>query len=85
MKTLRGDTSTVGREMAGTRALWRANSMREEHFGQPVIAIVNSFTQFVPGHAHLHEVGQQLKERMEEQGICYEYLNNQQDLFEFIV
>ena len=56
--------------MAGARALWRANGMRDEHFGQPVIAIVNSFTQFVPGHVHLHEIGQEIKRRIEEQG-CF--------------
>jgi len=59
-----------GRKMAGARSLWRANGMKEEQFGQPVIAIVNSFTQFVPGHTHLHEIGQQLKTRIEKQG-CF--------------
>jgi dihydroxy-acid dehydratase len=54
--------------MAGARSLWRANGMKEEHFGKPVIAIVNSFTQFVPGHAHLHEIGQHLKKLVEKQG-----------------
>jgi dihydroxy-acid dehydratase len=54
--------------MAGARSLWRANGMKEEHFGKPVIAIVNSFTQFVPGHAHLHEIGQYLKKLIEKQG-----------------
>ena len=47
--------------MAGARALWRANGLKEEQFGKPIIAIVNSFTQFVPGHVHLHEIGQQVK------------------------
>ena len=47
--------------MAGARSLWRANGMREDQIGKPVIAIVNSFTQFVPGHVHLHEIGQQVK------------------------
>ena len=65
---LRSDTTTQGRRMAGARSLWRANGMKEEHFGKPVIAIVNSFTQFVPGHAHLHEIGQYLKELVEKQG-----------------
>ena len=55
---LRSSFSTEGRRMAGARALWRANGMKEEQFGKPVIAIVNSFTQFVPGHTHLHEIGQ---------------------------
>jgi dihydroxy-acid dehydratase len=54
--------------MAGARSLWRANGMKEEHFGKPVIAIVNSFTQFVPGHAHLHEIGQVVKKEIEKRG-----------------
>jgi len=65
---LRSNTTTQGRRMAGARSLWRANGMNEEHFGRPVIAIVNSFTQFVPGHAHLHEIGQYLKGLIEKQG-----------------
>lgn len=56
--------------MAGARSLWRANGMREDQMGKPVIAIVNSFTQFVPGHVHLHEVGQRVKLIIEEQG-CF--------------
>ena len=56
--------------MAGARSLWRANGMKEKHFGKPVIAIVNSFSQFVPGHAHLHQVGQLVKKRIEAQG-CF--------------
>ena len=56
--------------MAGARALWRANGMKEEQFGKPIIAIVNSFTQFVPGHTHLHEVGQIIKKEIEALG-CY--------------
>ncbi len=54
--------------MAGARGLWRANGMKEDQFGKPVIAIVNSFTQFVPGHVHLHEIGQKIKERIESAG-----------------
>jgi len=54
--------------MAGARALWRANGMKEEQIGRPVIAVVNSFTQMVPGHVHLHEIGQQVKKRIDEQG-----------------
>lgn len=65
---LRSDTTTQGRRMAGARSLWRANGMKEEHFGKPVIAIVNSFTQFVPGHAHLHGIGQYIKGLIEKQG-----------------
>ncbi len=56
--------------MAGARSLWRANGMREEQIGKPVIAIVNSFTQFVPGHVHLHEIGQHVKSIIESQG-CF--------------
>ncbi|HZH71926.1 MAG TPA: dihydroxy-acid dehydratase [Mariniphaga sp.] len=65
---LRSNTTTQGRRMAGARSLWRANGMKEEHFGRPVIAIVNSFTQFVPGHAHLHQIGQYLKTLIEKEG-----------------
>lgn len=56
--------------MAGARALWVANGMKREQFGKPIIAIVNSFTQFVPGHTHLHEAGQIIKEEIEKLG-CY--------------
>ncbi|WP_297060776.1 dihydroxy-acid dehydratase [uncultured Duncaniella sp.] len=67
---LRSAASTEGRRMAGARALWRANGMKEEQFGKPVIAVVNSFTQFVPGHTHLHEIGQVVKEEIEKLG-CF--------------
>ena len=50
-----------GRRMAGARALWIANGMKPEQMGKPVIAVVNSFTQFVPGHTHLHKIGQEVK------------------------
>ena len=70
MRKLRSSTTTQGRKMAGARALWRANGMKEEHFSRPIIAIVNSFTQMVPGHAHLHDIGQMLKKRIEEKG-CF--------------
>lgn len=56
--------------MAGARALWRANGMKESQFGRPIIGIVNSFTQMVPGHVHLHEVGQRVKAAIEAQG-CF--------------
>lgn len=56
--------------MAGARSLWRANGMSESQFGKPIIAVVNSFTQFVPGHAHLHEIGQEVKRYIEAQG-CF--------------
>ncbi len=67
---LRSATSTFGRRMAGARALWRANGMKEEQIGKPIIAIVNSFTQFVPGHTHLHEIGQIVKAEIEKLG-CF--------------
>ncbi|MDE5945303.1 MAG: dihydroxy-acid dehydratase, partial [Rikenella sp.] len=70
MKPLRSDITTRGRRMAGARSLWRANGMKEQQFGQPVIGIVNSFTQFVPGHTHLHEIGQEIKRLIEAEG-CY--------------
>jgi dihydroxy-acid dehydratase len=54
--------------MAGARSLWRANGMKEEQMGKPVIAIVNSFSQFVPGHTHLHEIGQMVKREIEKHG-----------------
>lgn len=56
--------------MAGARALWVASGMKQEQFGKPIIAIVNSFTQFVPGHTHLHEIGQIVKAEIEKMG-CY--------------
>ncbi|NQU84538.1 MAG: dihydroxy-acid dehydratase, partial [Mariniphaga sp.] len=67
---LRSNTTTQGRRMAGARSLWRANGMKEEQFGKPVIAIVNSFTQFVPGHVHLHDIGQYIKKIIESKG-CF--------------
>src|SRR3954462_9897811 len=57
----RSRPSTHGRNMAGARSLWRATGMTDAGFGEPIIAIANSFTQFVPGHVHLHEVGQRVK------------------------
>ena len=68
--SLRSKRSTQGRLMAGARALWRANGMKEEQMGKPVIGVVNSFTQLVPGHAHLHGVGQMVKGLIEKQG-CF--------------
>ena len=67
---LRSAYSTEGRRMAGARALWCANGMKKEQFGKPIIAIVNSFTQFVPGHVHLHEAGQLVKAEIEKLG-CF--------------
>jgi len=62
---LRSSVCTEGRRMAGARALWVATGMKHEQFGRPIIAVVNSFTQFVPGHTHLHEIGQIVKEEIE--------------------
>lgn len=67
---LKSSASTQGRRMAGARALWRANGMKEEQMGKPLIAIVNSFTQFVPGHVHLHDIGQKVKAEIEVLG-CF--------------
>lgn len=67
---LRSKISTYGRRMAGARALWRANGMKDEQLGKPIIAVVNSFTQFVPGHTHLHEIGQYVKNEIEKYG-CF--------------
>ena len=67
---LRSSVCTEGRRMAGARALWVANGMKREQFGKPIIAVVNSFTQFVPGHTHLHEIGQIVKQEIEKLG-CY--------------
>ncbi len=67
---LRSSITTEGRRMAGARSLWRATGMKEEQFGKPIIAIVNSFTQFVPGHTHLHEIGQYVKKLIDADG-CY--------------
>ncbi|MGE5313659.1 MAG: dihydroxy-acid dehydratase [Acidobacteriota bacterium] len=66
----RSTASTQGRRMAGARALWAANGMKQDQMGKPIIAIVNSFTQFVPGHVHLHDIGQQVKAEIERLG-CF--------------
>ncbi|HET6964178.1 MAG TPA: dihydroxy-acid dehydratase, partial [Acidimicrobiales bacterium] len=57
MPELRSRTTTHGRNMAGARALWRATGMTDEDFGKPIVAVANSFTQFVPGHVHLRDMG----------------------------
>ena len=67
---LRSAVCTEGRRMAGARALWVATGMKPEQMGKPIIAVVNSFTQFVPGHTHLHEIGQIVKAEIERMG-CY--------------
>jgi dihydroxy-acid dehydratase len=68
MPPYRSRMSTHGRNMAGARGLWRATGMREEDFGKPIIAIANSFTQFVPGHVHLHDLGQLVAREIEKAG-----------------
>ncbi|MGB4635111.1 MAG: dihydroxy-acid dehydratase [Actinomycetaceae bacterium] len=68
MPQLRSATSTSGRNMAGARALWRATGMKSEDFGKPIIAVANSFTQFVPGHVHLKDMGQLVIKAIEEAG-----------------
>ncbi len=67
-KGLRSSITTQGRRMAGARALWRAIGLKGEDFNKPIIAIANSFTQFVPGHVHLHDVGQRVKQVIEANG-----------------
>ncbi|SHO54320.1 dihydroxy-acid dehydratase [Vibrio quintilis] len=68
MPKYRSATTTHGRNMAGARALWRATGVREEDFGKPIIAVVNSFTQFVPGHVHLKDLGQLVAKEIEQAG-----------------
>ncbi len=69
-RQLRSNQTINGRKMAGARSLWRANGMKDSQMGKPIIGIVNSFTQFVPGHVHLHEIGQKVKEIIESKG-CF--------------
>ena len=68
MPVLRSRTSTHGRNMAGARGLWRATGMTDDDFGKPIVAIVNSFTQFVPGHVHLKDLGQLVAREVEKAG-----------------
>src|SRR6187431_298632 len=68
MPRLRSDTTTKGRNMAGARGLWRATGMKDGDFGKPIIAVVNSFTQFVPGHVHLKDLGQLVAREIEQAG-----------------
>lgn len=68
MPTYRSRTTTAGRNMAGARALWRATGMKDDDFEKPIIAVVNSFTQFVPGHVHLKDLGQMVAREIEEAG-----------------
>ncbi|MGO4282753.1 dihydroxy-acid dehydratase [Bosea sp. TAB14] len=68
MPRLRSATSTHGRNMAGARGLWRATGMKDGDFGKPIVAVVNSFTQFVPGHVHLQDLGQLVAREIEKAG-----------------
>lgn len=68
MPNYRSRTTTHGRNMSGARALWRATGVKDQDFGKPIIAIANSFTQFVPGHVHLKDLGQMVAREMEKQG-----------------
>ena len=68
MPTYRSRTTTQGRNMAGARALWRATGMKDGDFEKPIIAVVNSFTQFVPGHVHLKDLGQLVAREIEAAG-----------------
>lgn len=68
MPEYRSKTSTAGRNMAGARALWRATGMKDDDFNKPIIAIANSFTQFVPGHVHLKDLGQLVAREIERAG-----------------
>src|SRR5471030_2436785 len=68
MPKYRSHTTTHGRNMAGARALWRATGMTDDDFGKPIIAVVNSFTQFVPGHVHLRDLGKLVAEQIEASG-----------------
>lgn len=75
MPVYRSSTSTQGRNMAGARALWRATGMTDDDFGKPIIAIANSFTQFVPGHVHLHDLGQLVAREIEKAGAVAKEFN----------
>src|SRR5881398_1790865 len=68
MPAYRSRTTTHGRNMAGARGLWRATGMKDSDFGKPIIAVVNSFTQFVPGHVHLKDLGQLVAREIERAG-----------------
>jgi dihydroxyacid dehydratase/phosphogluconate dehydratase len=75
MPDYRSKTSTHGRNMAGARGLWRATGMKDEDFGKPIIAVVNSFTQFVPGHVHLKDLGQLVAREIEAAGGVANWVN----------
>ncbi len=75
MPAYRSRTTTHGRNMAGARALWRATGMKDEDFGKPIIAVANSFTQFVPGHVHLKDLGQLVAREIERAGAVAKEFN----------
>src|SRR5215211_4504763 len=75
MPTYRSRTTTHGRNMAGARGLWRATGMKDTDFGKPIIAIANSFTQFVPGHVHLRDLGALVAEEIESAGAVAKEFN----------
>jgi len=75
MPTLRSATSTQGRNMAGARALWRATGMTDNDFGKPIIAVANSFTEFVPGHVHLRNLGKLVADSIKEAGAVAKEFN----------
>ena len=75
MPDYRSKTSTAGRNMAGARALWRATGMKDGDFGKPIIAVANSFTQFVPGHVHLKDLGQLVCREIEKAGAIAKEFN----------
>ncbi len=75
MPALRSRTSTHGRNMAGARGLWRATGMKDSDFGKPIVAIANSFTQFVPGHVHLKDLGQLVAREIEKSGAVAKEFN----------
>jgi dihydroxy-acid dehydratase len=75
MPTLRSATSTQGRNMAGARALWRATGMTDDDFGKPIIAVANSFTEFVPGHVHLRNMGKLVADSIKEAGAVAKEFN----------
>src|SRR5947199_9059211 len=80
MPAYRSRTTTHGRNMAGARGLWRATGMKNEDFGKPIVAVVNSFTQFVPGHVHLKDLGQLVAREIEKAvGVAKEFNTNAVD------
>src|SRR3954451_24383092 len=76
MPAYRSRTTTHGRNMAGARGLWRATGMKNEDFGKPIIAVVNSFTQLVPGHVHLQNLGQLVARKSDKAGDGAKEFNN---------